>query len=139
MTKPDAWGRKPKKPRAVVVSEHGHQVAFVQWVRAQYPRISELLIAIPNGGKRAMTTAKRLKAEGASAGFPDVFVFYPRREFSGLAIEFKRSLGPRGGNAGSDTTPEQEAWLERLSTHGYCARVAHGFDEAVLIFETYVK
>ena len=37
--------------------EHGEQVAFVDWFRATFPSI--LIYAIPNGGKRSITEAKR--------------------------------------------------------------------------------
>jgi hypothetical protein len=43
-------------------SEHSEQVGFVNWFNVQYPRV--LIFAIPNGEKRSITVAKRLKAEG---------------------------------------------------------------------------
>lgn len=53
-------------------SEHAHQAGFLQWFRAKYP--GTLILAIPNGGKRDIVTAKKLQMEGVTPGVPDLFV-----------------------------------------------------------------
>ena len=45
-------------------SEHSEQVGFVNWFRAKYPKV--LIFAIPNGEKRSISVATRLKAEGVT-------------------------------------------------------------------------
>ena len=45
-------------------SEHSEQVGFVNWFRAKYPHT--LIFAIPNGEKRTISVATRLKAGDAS-------------------------------------------------------------------------
>ena len=55
-----------------VPTEHAEQVGFVQWFRAHFPRV--LIFAIPNGEKRAISVARRLRAEGVVAGVPDLYV-----------------------------------------------------------------
>ena len=45
-----------------LLSEHLEQVLFIQWFRRKYEGV--LIFAIPNGGKRALSEAARLKAEG---------------------------------------------------------------------------
>lgn len=45
-------------------SEHDEQKALIKWARSKG---IELLFAIPNGGYRAISVAKRLKAEGVKA------------------------------------------------------------------------
>ena len=46
-------------------SEHSEQVGFINWFRSQYPEI--LIFAIPNGEKRSISVAKRLKDGGSSS------------------------------------------------------------------------
>ena len=69
-------------------SEHSEQVGFINWFRAKYPDV--LIFAIPNGEKRAISVAKRLKMEGVVRGMPDLFV--PAWT---LWIEMKRVSGGR--------------------------------------------
>ena len=69
-------------------SEHSEQVGFINWFRAKYPDV--LIFAIPNGEKRAISVAKRLKMEGVVRGVPDLFV--PAWT---LWIEMKRVSGGR--------------------------------------------
>lgn len=53
-------------------TEHMEQMGFVIWFRQKFPEI--LIFAIPNGEYRAMTTAKKLRAEGVVPGVPDLFI-----------------------------------------------------------------
>ena len=53
-------------------TEHSHQAGFIQWFRTKYP--GTLIMAIPNGGKRDIVTAKKLQMEGVTPGVPDLFV-----------------------------------------------------------------
>lgn len=56
------------------------------WFRSKFPTI--LIFSIPNGGKRAVSTAKRLKAEGMVRGIPDLYIPQWR-----LWVEMKRQRG----------------------------------------------
>jgi hypothetical protein len=47
------------------------------------------VIAIPNGGKRALKTAFTLKKEGVRAGVWDLFLLTPCHGYAGLWIETK--------------------------------------------------
>lgn len=53
-------------------SEHVEQREFVSWFRKTYRPVR--IFAIPNGEQRAKTTGARLKAEGVSAGVPDLYI-----------------------------------------------------------------
>ena len=66
--------------------EHIEQVNFVNWFEYNYPTIK--IIAVPNGGKRAISVAKKLKAEGVKRGVPDLFI--PELK---LWIEMKKVKG----------------------------------------------
>lgn len=106
-------------------SEHREQTCLMQWAELQSGSMPELrcLFAIPNGGWRHPATAARLKAEGVKPGVPDLFLAYPSNGMPGMFIEMKRRTGGR-------LSPEQQAWRERLSMHGYRVRVCKGWEEA---------
>jgi hypothetical protein len=128
--------RAPRKVRSrvnrVVPSEHAEQVRFVQFVRARYSWFFQFLTAVPNGGYRAMKTARALQLEGVSPGFPDLFLAYPLGQYAGLMIEMKRSKQGR-------TSPEQADWYTRLNHAGYAAHICAGADAAIQVFEEYVR
>ena len=88
-------------------SEHQEQCAVIDYVRARYPSFAPYLFAVPNGARTAWTTAKRLKDEGLSKGYPDLGLDYPMGGYHGLRIEMKRRRGSRG--ARPRTSPEQDA------------------------------
>ena len=87
--------RRKRKTRTTTIglvkispSEHDEQVGFINWFRAKYSGV--LIFAIPNGEKRAISVAKRLKAEGVVRGVPDLYV-----PTWNLWIEMKRASGGR--------------------------------------------
>lgn len=108
------------------VSEHDEQVAVVQWCRANGIEV----VAIPNGGYRHAKTAADLKAEGVSAGFPDLFFPEPRGCWHGMFIEMKdvNGMPPR---------KSQVEWLRKLARFGYRAGWAKGYEEAVKMIGEY--
>lgn len=111
-------------------SEHLEQVTLIAWYRRTYK--NELLVAIPNGGKRHMKTALAMKQEGVSKGFPDLFLPVPNSKFHGLFIEMKRQKG-------GTLSKEQKAWIEHLNSAGYQAVMCKGFLEAKEVIECYLS
>ena len=97
-------------------SEHSEQVGFINWFRVKYPNV--LIFAIPNGEKRAITVAKRLKAEGVVRGIPDLFI--PQWT---LWVEMKRISGGR-------LSTEQKAMIQYLEGIGQKVIVAKGAADA---------
>lgn len=105
----------------VIPTEHEEQCALFEWaawMSRQTPEL-ELLHAIPNGGKRDIRTAARLKAEGVKPGVPDICLPVPRGGFHGLYIELKRRKG-------GTVSKEQQAWISALTSQGYVCAVCHG-------------
>lgn len=109
----------------VIPTEHQEQVALFEWAAWMAKRIPELHLmhAIPNGGKRDIRTAARLKAEGVKPGVPDIFLPVPRGGKHGLYIELKRRKGGVISKA-------QEAWIRALTNQGYMCAVCHGAEAA---------
>jgi hypothetical protein len=107
------------------LSEHTEQVALFDWARANESRHLQLglMFAIPNGGKRHIVTATRLKASGAKAGIPDISLPVSNRHGKhGLFIELKV-----GKNKPSK---KQLWWIHSLRAEGYAVEVCVGFEEA---------
>ena len=96
-------------------SEHAHQASFLQWFRAKYP--GTLIMAIPNGGKRDIVTAKKLQMEGVTPGVPDLFV-----PAWSLWIEMKKP--------GGRLSEAQKNMIEYLEGIGHTVIVAYGARDA---------
>ena len=97
-------------------SEHSEQVGFINWFRAKYPDV--LIFAIPNGEKRAISVAKRLKMEGVVRGIPDLFV--PAWT---LWIEMKRVSGGR-------LSTDQRQMIKYLEGIGHTVIIGKGAGDA---------
>lgn len=113
-----------------VPTEHWEQVQLFAWAE-NLPEL-ELMHAIPNGGKRDIRTAIKLKAEGVKPGVPDIFLPLPLGGKHGLYIELKRRKYGR-------VTEEQAAWLEALMRHGYACAVCHGWEMARDVIIDYLR
>ena len=97
-------------------SEHSEQVGFVNWFRAKYPHT--LIFAIPNGEKRSVSVATRLKAEGVTRGIPDLYI-----PSCNLWVEMKRATGGR-------LSPDQKKVIEYLRSVGHTVIVGKGAGDA---------
>jgi len=97
-------------------SEHSEQVGFVNWFRAKYPHT--LIFAIPNGEKRSISVATRLKAEGVTRGIPDLYI-----PACNLWVEMKRVTGGR-------LSPDQKKVIEYLRSVGHTVIIGKGAGDA---------
>lgn len=114
-------------------TESQEQIALFQWVNLnlhKYPLL-ELLYHIPNGGKRDIGTAKKLKAEGVKAGVPDLCLPVARGGYNGLYIELKAGK--------NKPTALQCEWIEGLSKQGYCVAVCWGWEDCIKVIVDYLK
>lgn len=114
--------------------EHIEQVHLFTWANsmsAQYP-VLELLYAIPNGGHRHISVAKKMKAEGVKRGVPDVCLPVPNEALNshGLYIEMKDVNGR--------LSEHQQEWGRRLRQMGYWVVVCYSAEEAIALLEDYV-
>lgn len=100
-----------------IKTEHEEQREFVQWVRQTYKHLR--IFAIPNGGHRGRAQAGRLKAEGVSAGVPDLYIPALR-----LWVEMKRSKG-------GSLSPDQKDWINYLRSIGDNVAVCAGCQAAI--------
>lgn len=113
--------------------ESTEQQALFEWAAMCVKRYPELVLLyhIPNGGKRSIATAKRLKAEGVKAGVPDICLPVARGGFHGLYVEMKA-----GKNC---TTQKQDTWLDALAAQGYMTAVCYGWKAASEVITGYLE
>ena len=99
-----------------ISDESAEQIGFVNWFEDRFSGVR--IFHIPNGGHRAISVAKKLRAEGVRPGVPDLYV--PAWK---LWIEMKRTKGGR-------LSPDQKDWIAYLEVIGDTVIVAHGAREA---------
>jgi hypothetical protein len=109
--------------------EQDLQIQCVKWFRYQYP--NEILIHIPNGGKRSKVEAVRFKEMGVMSGFPDLALFKKSGGYGALFIEMKAKKG--------NTSDNQDELLIRLSEKGYKTIVCNSFESFVEIVSNYLN
>jgi hypothetical protein len=105
-----------------MVSELSEQIFVVRELRKR----KVVFCSVPNGGRRDLREASKLKASGVEAGVPDILIFDPPPQLRavGTALEMKRA----GGGRLSD---KQKKWLELLRERGWHTLVAHGAEDAL--------
>ena len=123
----------PIKRRAPQPTEAQEQAALIAWAHLRKFTIPELrlLFHIPNGGKRNIREAVKLKRMGTLRGIPDLFLSIARGGFHGLWIEMKT---PKG-----QLSKEQRHMLRDLEAEGYRVVVCRTWLEAQTIILDYLK
>ena len=116
-----------------VRSEFEEQVAVFKWAALLGKTYAELnlLNASLNGVKLSKAQAGKAKASGMKAGYPDLFLPVPTKNFHGLYIELKRRNNSR-------IRTEQREWLHKLSALGYACYVCRGSDAAIKVISNYL-
>jgi len=105
--------------------EHAEQVTFVNEFRKTYQGV--LIFANPNGGKRHISTAIKLKAEGVTAGVPDLFIPEWR-----CFVEMKKQKGGK-------VSKEQKEVMAELVRVGYTCIVANGWEHGMKQLEHFAN
>lgn len=96
----------------------------------RYPEL-DLLVHIPNEGKRSNATGGRMKREGLRKGFPDIMLCVPHCGYAGLMIELKRTKG-------SKISEDQKEWIRKLNYQRYAAVFCYGWEEAWNVIKAYI-
>ena len=95
----------------------------VAWFDRQYPTLSPLLFAVPNGGSRNKIEAVSLKRQGVKAGIADLILLFPRQGHGALLIEMKYGKGQQ--------RTSQKNWQLRAEAAGYRYVICRTFEEFV--------
>lgn len=107
------------------------QQGCVRWFRYQYPQLTRLLLAVPNGGRRDKVTASILKAEGVVAGVADLILMVPASGYHALCIEMKTAKGRQ--------SPEQKEWQSEVEAKGYKYAVCRNVDDFIDTVVNYIN
>ena len=114
--------------------EYQLQCQVFEWANLMtkmYPCLA-FLNSSQNGVKLTSAIAgARAKKSGMKKGFPDIFLPYRNKNYSGLFIELK--IKPK------KPTIEQLNWIDWLNRQGYKAVVCYDFENAINIIKEYVK
>ena len=124
--------------------EDDHQKALITWAKFQRiksgkfagQKIIDYLFAIPNGGKRNVKEAARLKAQGVKPGVSDLMLALPNGGKHGLWIEMKRPIVQ--GKSKPTASEAQIEWIEKMIAAGFEAKVCYGFDQAKECIQEYL-
>ncbi len=115
-------------------SEEDLQNTCVQYFRLRYPMLK--IIAIPNGGKRSLREAVRMKRGGVTAGVFDLFVLTQRNGYGGLWLEAKIQYENGRRN---QLTPEQKEFQKYADSQNYKTGVFYTHNEFITLIENYLE
>jgi len=102
--------------------EHLTQKAICQYLDMR----GVMYFAVPNGGKRNLITAKKLKAEGVKAGVPDLCVIHDGQAYF---LEVKK---PKTLNSGKgQLSKAQKVMIERIKEAGGEVAVVHSVADVI--------
>jgi hypothetical protein len=125
--------------------EDGEQEALIKWAKVAFINgtahyVIDFLFAIPNGGRRNVREAARLKKQGVKAGVSDLFFAYPVAGKHGLWIEMKKQQKDFKSAAESlrSVSTNQQLWIQQMKAQGYEAEVAFGWADALEIINEYL-
>lgn len=110
--------------------EHKEQVAFINWFNSVEQFKDLIIFSIPNGGKRGIKTAIKLKKEGAKSGIADLHILLPNGK--SVFIEMKKQKGGK-------LSPAQIDFMNKSQSLGHTVIVANGCSEASKKFIDYLK
>lgn len=93
----------------------------ITWFDLQYPKLSPLLFAVPNGGSRNVIEATNLKRQGVRPGVSDLILLFPRQGHGALLIEMKYGKGRQRTG--------QKKWQQVVEAAGYKYVICRSLEE----------
>lgn len=111
------------------------QKTIIEWTKsAPYKgkKVFDYTHHTPNGGTRNLFEAKKFKAMGVKAGYPDLSIDIVTPSYAGLRIELKR-------DASEKLSGEQVELLALLNEEGYYATSCHSIESAIKTITDYIN
>jgi len=112
-------------------TESNEQIAAMDWLRLQHPKIALHTMHIGNERKASYYAGYIMKRMGVLKGASDLFIAWPSGGYYGLFIEVKSKIGK--------PTEQQKEFIERMRTVGYRAEICYGADEVIDTMREYIK
>tara|TARA_R100001594_G_scaffold54785_1_gene88358 strand:- start:1229 stop:1576 length:348 start_codon:yes stop_codon:yes gene_type:complete len=112
-----------------MISEDRLQSEVVKYIRYAYPKAR--YCASLGGIRTTYKQAVKAKNTGYVKGFPDLFIYEPKKGYHGLAIEIKTIKGR--------PTKEQKEWIEALKERNYKAEIVKGLPAILELIDEYLN
>jgi hypothetical protein len=123
--------------------EYDLQVAVCRYLSYQYPDVDYMSDTIANLKLSKTQASRNKKIQKNGFKCPDILIFEPRNNFSGLFIELKlKSPFKKDGQIKASTNDhlkEQLETIENLNKKGYSAHFSWGFDMTKEIIDNYLN
>jgi len=110
------------------ISEELIQKTVLQWI-ALYPDLKDVVIHIPNEGRRTARFGKLLKDMGMKSGVSDLFIAMGCHGFFGAWIELKSKNG--------SLSQSQKKFIESMRQQNYFAAVCHSIEDCIETIKWY--
>ena len=105
--------------KTIAAPEHIEQVRLVNWFRDNFKEPDYIIFAVPNGGKRGIKEAGRLKDEGVKSGVSDLIILTHNKV---IFLEMKKLNGK--------LSDKQKEFNENVEYLGFISIVGYGASDA---------
>lgn len=127
--------------KEILQSEQGYSESKIQhicvwWFRQTFPKVGNLLFAVPNGGWRGSRAGAQMVYEGQVKGVSDLILLFPSGGKASLCIEMK--VPKKKGSQAGKQSEEQKEWQALVASHGSVYVVCHGLIEFIEAVCTYL-
>lgn len=119
-----------RPPQKLKISEDALQSQCITWFRTQYKHLYWRLAAFPNGGKRNVREAVKLKKTGTLSGVWDMFLSVPKNGWHGMYIELKVGYNKL-------TVNQDKFWEENCNDYEFV--VCRTLDEFIVAIDEYLS
>ena len=111
--------------------ESNIQIAGMEWLRLQYPKVALNTFHIGNERKTSAYAGLIMQKMGVLAGVSDLFLAWPIAQYHGMFLEIKSKKGR--------LSPLQSAFLERMTDAGYHTEVCYDVDQIINAITWYLS
>ena len=105
--------------KTISAPEHIEQVRLVNWFRDNFKEPDYIIFAVPNGGKRGIKEAKRLKDEAVKSGVSDLIILTHGKV---IFLEMKKLNGK--------LSDKQKEFNDNVEYLGFISIVGYGASDA---------
>lgn len=123
--------RKTKSRKKPADDEHRIQCACVKWFKLEYPKLKNVLFAVPNAARRSARNGAYMKDEGMLPGVADLILLKSNHFYGGLAIEMKKP--------GEYQRTVQKEWQKECEAAGNKYVVCRSLDEFMKVVTDYLN
>ena len=122
---------KAKSRKKPTNDEHKMQCACVKWFRLEYPKLKDMLFAVPNAARRSARNGAYMKDEGMLPGVADLILLKSNRFYGALCVEMKKP--------DKYQRPVQKEWQKECEAAGNKYVVCRSLDEFMKVITDYLN